>query len=95
MKDATSTAIEPTTPLKDNHDPISRHVTHRESDIEGQTLPHYTEDNDPYQLASCIKSAKEIDLIRANTSRKRDGCGPLTTNTNASKARKIQGFYEA
>jgi cation diffusion facilitator family transporter len=38
---------------------------------------------------------REIDLIRANTSRKRDGCGPLTTNKNASKARKIQGFYEA
>lgn len=94
-KDATSTAIEPTTPAKEDHDPISRHAAHRESDIEGQTLPHYTEDNDPYQLASCIKSAKEIDLIRANTSRKRDGCGPLTTNKNAYKARKIQGFYEA
>ena len=33
-------------------------------------------------------------MIRANTSRKRDGFGPLTTNKEAAKARKLQHFYE-
>ncbi|OCK82038.1 cation diffusion facilitator 1 [Lepidopterella palustris CBS 459.81] len=96
-KCGTSTSIEPSTPPKEEHDPISRYLNaaRRESDIEGQTLPQYTEDNDPYQLASRIKSASEIDLIRANTSRKRDGCGPLTINKNAYKAKKIQGFYQS
>jgi len=34
-------------------------------------------------------------LIRANTSRKRDGCGPLTLNKRARSARNIEKFYEA
>jgi divalent metal cation (Fe/Co/Zn/Cd) transporter len=34
-------------------------------------------------------------LIRANTSRKRDGCGPLTLNKRARTARRIEQFYEA
>jgi len=34
-------------------------------------------------------------LIRANTSRKRDGCGPITLNTKARNARRIEKFYEA
>lgn len=34
-------------------------------------------------------------LIRANTSRKRDGCGPITLNQKARNAKKIEEFYEA
>lgn len=34
-------------------------------------------------------------LIRANTSRKRDGCGPITLNSKARSARKLEQFYEA
>jgi len=40
-------------------------------------------------------TADEMAQIRANSSRKRDGFGPLKTNKNAYKARKIAKFYEA
>jgi divalent metal cation (Fe/Co/Zn/Cd) transporter len=34
-------------------------------------------------------------LIRANTSRKRDGCGPISLNRKARNAKKLEEFYEA
>ena len=80
------------------NDPIARHPTIRSSssdDVEGHTPPNYTLENDPYQLSSRLRSESEINLIRANTSRKRDGYGPLTFNKEAQKARKIQHFYES
>jgi divalent metal cation (Fe/Co/Zn/Cd) transporter len=96
--DASSTAIETTAPTKD-HDPIARHVPARHSsfhdDIESQSPPSYTPDNDPYSLSSAIKPESELALIRANTSRKRDGCGPITLNKKASSAKKLQEFYSA
>lgn len=88
---ATSTAFEPATPPMEGHDPISRHTT---TDVELQRPPRYTRENDPYRLSQAYKSASELDAMRANTSRKRDGCGPITFNKDASKARKLHGFYE-
>lgn len=64
-------------------------------DVEGQRPPRYTRENDPYHLSSAYKSPTEIEAIRANTSRKRDGCGPITLSKDAHKARKIQTFYES
>jgi cation diffusion facilitator family transporter len=64
------------------------------NDLEDQRLPRYTRENDPYQLSSAYKNESEIRLIAANTSRKRDGCGPIKFNGDARKARKIQKFYE-
>ena len=97
FKTGTSTAVESVNINLDDHGPVSRISTHAtlNSDVEEQRSPQYTRENDPYQLSTKIKTASEIDLIRANTSRKRDGCGPVTVNQEARKARKIQGFYES
>ncbi|OAL56287.1 cation diffusion facilitator 1 [Pyrenochaeta sp. DS3sAY3a] len=87
-----STAIE----TVGQHDPIARHVpAARESDLESQSPPGYTPDNDPYRLSAGIKPESELALIRANTSRKRDGCGPISLNTKARSAKKLEEFYEA
>ena len=90
FKRATSTAYEPDTP---ENDPTPRHSTNPPSDIENQP-PSYSRDNDPYQLSGKLKTDHEINLIRANTSRKRDGYGPITLNKEAQKAKKLQVFYE-
>lgn len=92
-----STSFEPSPPAADDHDPVSRHSTIQHSspaDVEGSTLDRYTHENDPYQLSSKLKTSSELNLIRANTSRKRDGCGPITINKEATKAKRLQDFYE-
>ncbi|KAH7128250.1 hypothetical protein B0J11DRAFT_265611 [Dendryphion nanum] len=94
-KEGTSTAIETATDGEDSNDAVARHVPTRESDVERQTLPQYTPDNDPYRLAAGLKAQSELDQIRANTSRKRDGFGPITLNKTAYKARNVEKFYEA
>jgi divalent metal cation (Fe/Co/Zn/Cd) transporter len=91
-----STAIE-TTRAASAHEPVAhRHAAHRTSehgdDLESQSPPEY---HDPYHLAAAIKPESEMALIRANTSRKRDGCGPMTLNRKARNARKLEEFYEA
>jgi len=93
---ATATGLEPVPPLTDEHDAVSRHVAHSASrnDVENQRPLRYAPESDPYQLSSRLKSPSEINLIRANTSRKRDGWGPLATR-DKKKAKKIQGFYES
>jgi divalent metal cation (Fe/Co/Zn/Cd) transporter len=94
-----STAVE-TASAHDGHDPVARpsHVLNRadsSSDVESQSLPTYTPDNDPYHLASAIKPETELAQIRANSSRKRDGCGPISLNRKARNAKKLEEFYEA
>ncbi|KAF2492304.1 hypothetical protein BU16DRAFT_467903 [Lophium mytilinum] len=91
IKSGKSTAID-----SDKIDePFARHGHRNENDIELQSIPTYDEDTDPYQLASKIKTPEEMAQIRANSSRKRDGFGPLKTNKTAYRARKIAKFYEA
>ena len=90
---ATSTAVESTTPSSNENDhPVPRHSTHSSSDEENRP-PDYFYDNDPYQLSTKLKTDSEIEAIRANTSRKRDGYGPITLNKEAHKAKKLQDFY--
>ncbi|RDL40649.1 putative metal tolerance protein 3 [Venustampulla echinocandica] len=89
-----STAFEAITPTAEQNDPIARHISSAPNDLEDQRPPRYTRENDPYQLSSAFKNDSEIRDIAANTSRKRDGCGPIKFNNDASKARKIQKFYE-
>jgi cation diffusion facilitator family transporter len=91
LKSGTSTAVE----AGKTDDPVARHGHRGNADIELQTIPTYTIETDPYKLASKIKTADEMAQIRANSSRKRDGFGPLKTNKTAYKARKIEKFYEA
>lgn len=91
---ATSTAFEPLTPPSSENDPIPRHAATHSSDDEENLPPDYSRDNDPFQLSTRLKTDSEIDQIRANTSRKRDGYGPITLNKEAHKAKKLQDFYE-
>jgi len=64
------------------------------NDLEEQRPPKYTRENDPYQLSSAYKNENDLKLIVANSSRERDGCGPIKFNKDAYKARKVQKFYE-
>ena len=87
---ATSTSFE--SPTTDN-DPAPRRSTNNPADVESQP-PNYSHEHDPLQISGGLKTDSEIDLIRANTSRKRDGYGPITLNKAAHKAKKVQDFYE-
>jgi cation diffusion facilitator family transporter len=79
----------------EEHDRVARQTSAGMSgDVENQRPPQYTREHDPYSLQSAYKSDLEIEAIRANTSRKRDGCGPISFNKNAQTAKKIQSFYE-
>jgi cation diffusion facilitator family transporter len=64
------------------------------SDAERQPSPTYTHENDPFRLSSRIKTQSEINLISANTGRKRDIFNPLIL-TGQQPPNKLQGFYEA
>ena len=95
---ATSTSYEAIeAPNNGVESPTPRHhlatSTSPPGDVENRP-PDYSRENDPYQLSSKLKTGSEIDLIRANTSRKRDGFGPVTLNHAAQKAKKLQDFYE-
>lgn len=61
-------------------------------DAEAYPPPQYTRENDPFQLASKLKSTEEINEIRANTARKRDTCNPVKLTGKTTN--KLQGFYE-
>ncbi|KAL9125362.1 MAG: hypothetical protein Q9217_005430 [Psora testacea] len=90
---ATSTSYDPPTSL---NDPTPRHHSVGTSSADIENLPlNYSLENDPYGLSTKLKTESEISLIRANTSRKRDGYGPVTLNKSAHKAKKLQDFYEA
>ncbi|RAL05312.1 cation diffusion facilitator family transporter [Aspergillus ibericus CBS 121593] len=74
------------------------------SDEESHPPPRYTPENDPFQLASKLKSAEEIAQMQpqANISRKRDraGCLPHTANprhalASSMASKELQSFYEA
>lgn len=91
--DGASTAVETSTPVDGADDTHARHVASAH-DVERQSPPQYTPDNDPYRLAHALKPEEELAQIRANTSRKRDGFGPITLNKEATRARKLEQFYE-
>ena len=96
---ATSSSYEPLTPPPEPQDARTRYAyqissSKTSTDGERDHAPTYTRQNDPYELSARLKSTSELDLIRARSSRKRDGCGPFTTTTQAIRARKIQSYYE-
>jgi divalent metal cation (Fe/Co/Zn/Cd) transporter len=95
--DGASTAVEAAAPARQSSDAVARHVPARQSqaDVERQSPPAYTSENDPYRLAAALKDKAELDQIRANTSRKRDGFGPITLTKTAGRAKKVEEFYEA
>ncbi|KAL8987991.1 MAG: hypothetical protein Q9177_002867 [Variospora cf. flavescens] len=97
---ATSTSYELGERPQPDSDPHPRHPvayshSHSSSSSDLENTFHHSNETDPYQLSSKLKTASELNLIRANTSRKRDGFGPITTNKAAAKAKNLQNFYEA
>ena len=62
-------------------------------DVESSSATIYTTESDPLQLSSKLKTKQELDQIRANTSRKRDGLGPIAFNKRSAKSRKLEKFY--
>ncbi|EMD58559.1 hypothetical protein COCSADRAFT_129049 [Bipolaris sorokiniana ND90Pr] len=93
---ASSTAIDRSPSTSTDHH--ARHVPASSAgaaDVESQSPPAYTPDTDPYRLAAAIKPESELALIRANTSRKRDGCGPISLNAKSRSAKKLEEFYSA
>ena len=91
-----------TTPEPDLHTAISLRprptFSHRRSnsdtapDVELQSLPGYTEANDPYSLRHGLKNPDELSApTRANTSCKR--CLPAGVEQSA-KQRQLKAFYE-
>ncbi|KAF2843584.1 hypothetical protein M501DRAFT_103939 [Patellaria atrata CBS 101060] len=91
-----TTAFEPTTPTEGDHDPIARLPTRLtgQSDPERQSLPQYSAANDPYELSSKIKTPDELQAIKANIARKREGCSRISQGKDNWKARKIHEFYD-
>ena len=98
---ATSTARDSSLGTENEGNVTTRPIYTRHSldqvrdDIERQDLPNYNEANDPYCLRSGLKSIGEIESIKANTSRKRDGCVPIVQPQHALRARKVSRFYQA
>lgn len=95
---ATTSAYEHASP--DEHDPVARSVYGRAASVESQRLPSYTPESDPFHLASRLKSAEQLEAIRANSSRKRQAagsfaCAPISQGKQALKAKQLQGFYES
>ena len=64
-------------------------------DVERGSSSSYGPETDPYALSKGLKSADEIKLIRANTSRKRDRCTPALGTLVTRKTKKLQSFYIA
>ncbi|KAI0377435.1 hypothetical protein F5Y04DRAFT_177813 [Hypomontagnella monticulosa] len=92
-QNATSTAVDAMN--ENNEHPVARHHSSA-VDIESQTGNVQYVDNDPYNLSSALKTAEQLDEIKANTARKRTGRGNLGDNkfTSTLRARKVHTFYE-
>lgn len=77
--DASSTALEADeTKAADGHDGAhARHVTQHEHDVENQKadgkFPILSAESDPFGLSQGYKTSEDLEHIKANMSRKRDG----------------------
>ncbi|KAG8159236.1 hypothetical protein KVR01_010897 [Diaporthe batatas] len=82
-KVAASTALEAEQVGGEQEGAHARHPPHHE-DIENQKaggrLPRYSAESDPYGLSAGYKTADELEKIKANISRKRDGRPSSSSN---------------
>lgn len=99
---STTTALEVSHPPAATNDPVPRPTYARsdgstDDDVESARLPSYCSTNDPFQLASKMKTGEQIAMIRANSSRKREKavCMPVTTPKDVHRYKKLQRFYES
>ncbi|KAI0491220.1 hypothetical protein F4859DRAFT_501220 [Xylaria cf. heliscus] len=87
---AASTAVE-TVETVELDQTTARHPTSSPLDVESQHDSRFR-DSDPYNLASAFKTDQQLDEIKANTSRKRDG--PRTLNLRLKGHRHgVTEFY--
>ncbi|KAI0445437.1 cation efflux family-domain-containing protein [Xylaria telfairii] len=81
---AASTAVQAVEAVELDHT-TARHPTSAQLDVESQNDNSRYRGNDPYNLSSAFKTDQQLDDIKANSSRKRDG--PRTLNL------KLKGRY--
>lgn len=93
--DASSTALEAgETKAADGQDGAhARHVTHQEHDVESQKtdgkLPIMSAESDPFGLSQGYKTNEDLENIKANMSRKRDGRSSPSSNQQSQKVDDI------
>ncbi len=97
VRHASSTAVE-TEPPTGGDDAVERHPSHA-TDVERQVtvartsrFPRVAAESDPFGLSSSYKTDSDLEQIKANSSRKRDG-GKLNPAPKLD-ARKVRGFYQ-
>ncbi|PTB63549.1 hypothetical protein BBK36DRAFT_145793 [Trichoderma citrinoviride] len=82
-----------------DHDAVERHH-YTAADIESQStagrtpVPRLSAESDPYGLSFSYKTDSDLEQIKANSSRKRDGANGDKKLGPKSDHRKIRGFYE-
>ncbi|KAI0515388.1 hypothetical protein F5B22DRAFT_188281 [Xylaria bambusicola] len=82
---AASTGVEAVQPRE-----LVRHHAASHPDVESQNDSSRYRDSDPYNLSAAFKTDQQLDEIKANTSRKRDG--PRTLNLK-SRHSEVTDFY--
>lgn len=101
VRHASSTAVEPVDLVSD-HDAVERHPS-LATDVESQVtaagrnsrIPRLAVESDPYGLSFSYKTDSDLDQIKANSSRKRDGSRIGSKKTGPKRDhRKVRGFYE-
>lgn len=97
VRHASSTAVETERPTAGD-DAVERHPSHA-TDVESQVtvgrtsrFPRVAAESDPFGLSSSYKTDSDLEQIKANSSRKRDG-GKLNPAPKLD-ARKVRGFYQ-
>ncbi|KAJ1329159.1 cation diffusion facilitator family transporter [Microdochium nivale] len=99
---AVSTAVEAAGDDVDQH-PVERHPS-QATDVEMQPGQlRWRNGNDPFNLSSAFRTDAQLEQIRANTSRKREGPsgsssgggrkGPGGHKVQKANPRKVEGFY--
>ncbi|KAI1827860.1 putative metal tolerance protein 3 [Xylaria intraflava] len=86
---AASTAVETIDSIELDH-AVARHPASNHADVESLNRSSRYLDSDPYNLSSAFMSDKQLDEIKANTSRKRDGPRALKLKSRASE---VTEFY--
>ncbi|KAH8174292.1 cation efflux family protein [Sarocladium implicatum] len=94
-RDGSSTSVEHAAPPAKGSDAVERHPSHP-TDVESQVtyarnarFPHVNLESDPYGLSFAYKTDSDLDQIKANTSRKRDGAGTPTADNTESRRTKV------
>ncbi|KAI1349548.1 hypothetical protein F5Y01DRAFT_184032 [Xylaria sp. FL0043] len=86
---AASTAVEAVDTMELDHT-VARHTSAAHADVESQNGNSRYRGSDPYNLSSAFKTDAQLDEIKANTSRKRDGPRALKLKSRHSG---ITEFY--